>query len=128
MCEKPTKNVCNKTMSLPVSSKLLLLGHILGEMTSRHFVAAASSPGILAHPPSEPARHHGHKTIWGGFVIGILTVLLSALSYYLFRRRLLPALRKKSRRKVKGECAIFVSGLCARLCWEGNQNLTFFLF
>lgn len=105
---KKKKKVCNETMSIATSNKLLL-AHFLGEMARKYHVEAASSPGMLPSPPSGPAHdHHGHRPIWGIIAIVIFIVLLGALICYLFRRKLLPALRKKSPWKVKGECTIFV--------------------
>lgn len=105
-------------MGLARSKKLLLLGHFLGEiMASRYYVEAGSPPGgTLANPPSGSgsgsANHHGHRPIWGGFAIGILTVLVGASLYYLFRRKLIPVLRSKSQRKGKGECTILMNAIC----------------
>ncbi|KAM5546878.1 putative serine/threonine-protein kinase PBL11 [Rosa sericea] len=40
--------------------------------------------------------HASHQThIWGGFVIGILTVMIAALLYFLCSRKLIPALRRR---------------------------------
>ncbi|EXC35298.1 Receptor-like protein kinase THESEUS 1 [Morus notabilis] len=41
-------------------------------------------------------RSHGKSHLWGGIVIGILTVFLVATFYYLFKRKILPALRRKT--------------------------------
>ncbi|KAF3440350.1 hypothetical protein FNV43_RR18634 [Rhamnella rubrinervis] len=72
-------------------------------MARKYYVEAASSPGMLPSPPHGPAHaHHSNRPIWGGLAVGILIVLFAALLYYLLRRKLLTALRKKSPWKVKG--------------------------
>lgn len=49
----------------------------------------------VASPPS-PSSGHSHRThILGGFVVGILTVLVVALLFYLIKTKLLPALRHR---------------------------------
>ncbi|KAH0969199.1 hypothetical protein GBA52_028924 [Prunus armeniaca] len=49
----------------------------------------------VASPPS-PSSGHSHQThILGGFVVGILTVLVVALLFYLIKTKLLPALRHR---------------------------------
>lgn len=46
------------------------------------------------------APHANHQThIWGGFLVGILTVLVVAVLYFLFRRKLLPALRRRQEQR-----------------------------
>ncbi|KAI5319790.1 hypothetical protein L3X38_039498 [Prunus dulcis] len=57
-------------------------------MAMQRYLAAAS-------PPS-PSSGHSHRThILGGFVVGILTVLVVALLFYLIKTKLLPALRHR---------------------------------
>ncbi|KAL6274142.1 hypothetical protein ACE6H2_024834 [Prunus campanulata] len=47
----------------------------------------------VASPPSPSSGHSHHTHLLGGFVVGILTVLVVALLFYLIKTKLLPALR-----------------------------------
>lgn len=53
------------------------------------------------------APHANHQThIWGVFLVGILTVSVVSVLYFLFRRTLLPALRRRlftQKHALKGE-------------------------
>lgn len=55
-------------------------------------VKMASSPDNSDHGSTHGL---GKKHLWGGIVIGIFTVVLVASLYYLFRKKLLPALRRR---------------------------------
>ena len=59
----------------------------------------------MASSPSDDSDHGNHvlgkKHLWGGIGIGILTVLLVASLYYLFRKKLLPALRRRQSPLIK---------------------------
>ncbi|PON66677.1 Serine/threonine protein kinase [Parasponia andersonii] len=60
-------------------------------------MATASSPDNSDHGTHVHSKRH----LWGGIVIGILTVLLVASLYYLFRKKLLPALRRRQSPLIK---------------------------
>ncbi|KAM2002671.1 hypothetical protein ACFX15_026343 [Malus domestica] len=49
----------------------------------------------VASPPSRSFVHAHHIHMLGGFVVGILSVLIVALLYYLIKKKLLPTLRQR---------------------------------
>ncbi|KAL6226975.1 hypothetical protein ACLB2K_000934 [Fragaria x ananassa] len=74
-------------------------------------------------PQSLPdSTHHAslQTHIWGGFVIGILTVVIVALLYFLCSKKLIPALR---RRREEGKLSPKKHALKGRLKHEEKINL-----
>lgn len=74
----------------------------------RQFMKAkASSPQamVLANPPilseNSISTSLSRRNIWGGVIIGILTVFLVVSFYHLCKRKFLPALRGKPMRNKK---------------------------
>ncbi|KAH0973592.1 hypothetical protein GBA52_025748 [Prunus armeniaca] len=83
----------------------------------------------VASPPS-PSSGHSHQThILGGFVVGILTVLVVALLFYLIKTKLLPALRHRKLPQKLGqkgnlkEEKILLRRVPIRGTGEGHQEL-----
>ncbi|KAM6591311.1 hypothetical protein CsatA_013916 [Cannabis sativa] len=68
---------------------------LLGDEDKVKMAIITSSSSATTTDHNNSNNHDGKKHLWGGIGIGILTVFLVAFLFYLFRKKIIPALKKR---------------------------------